>query len=352
MSFDHATMGQAWAAPGMDTRQWLSYGTVDESTEDQPSVLFKDSDGNPLPEGPRVMVTLQPSGITVPCRVGSFLAGVGEGSWFPFQDKDEVLVAVPEGNEQAGAVIITRLNQELDTWPTIVAGQDATTNTFGFWRLRTPFIIETAASFIIRSAQTTAQIGIDPTGQVIIADGDQNRLFIGPNGMEIGSGDGQTFMQVDIENKMVTIGAGAAHLVLKNADDAQGASQIFVPGSLNIGTAGAAGKGHAVTVEQLMAWTANILCGLAMSGAFMTPGAWSAASFPAGGVGLLNALFAAVLPAMVSPNAVGLGGAPGGNMTPLAAAFRGLLTAALSAPAPITDPTGLIPGFGRAALMY
>lgn len=116
----------------MDPRQWISMGTIDEDSEDARSIRFNDDDGAPLPTGPLVTVTLQPSGITVTCRVASFIAGVGESAWFPFQQKDEVIVAIPQGSERAGPVILGRLNQALDTFPAVVAGQDTSKNTFDF----------------------------------------------------------------------------------------------------------------------------------------------------------------------------------------------------------------------------
>src|SRR5579859_785093 len=120
--FDHAQYANAFRRPGMDTRQWVSYGTVDADTSDAKAIQFKDDDGNPSPYGPLVSVTLQPSGVSLPCRVLGQVAGNGEADYFPFLAGDEVLVLLPEGDERAGAVIVGRLNQEIDAWPLIVAG--------------------------------------------------------------------------------------------------------------------------------------------------------------------------------------------------------------------------------------
>src|ERR1700722_6710543 len=103
---DSTSMAHLFSHPGADTRQWLSYGLVCQAVAggDQ-SVRFTDDTGATLPQGVLVDVTLQPSGITVPCRVGAQSAGNGEGEFNPFGPGDEVLVAVPEGNERAGCVI-------------------------------------------------------------------------------------------------------------------------------------------------------------------------------------------------------------------------------------------------------
>ena len=95
--FDHATAGQAFAGPGMDTRQWVSYGQVDQDTQDSRCVVF-DPDLGPL-----VNVTLQPSGIPVVCRVLAPFAGQGESEYFPFISGDEVVVAITQGDERGRA---------------------------------------------------------------------------------------------------------------------------------------------------------------------------------------------------------------------------------------------------------
>ena len=106
-----ATHAQAYAAPGMDTRQWVSFGTVNLETPNQKSVAFTKE------YGPLVNVTLRPSAIPVVCRVSHEVAGAGEGEWFPFVGGNEVMVAIPEGDESAGCVIFGRLNQNRPVAP-------------------------------------------------------------------------------------------------------------------------------------------------------------------------------------------------------------------------------------------
>src|ERR1019366_2087115 len=135
--YDAGLAREAVAGP-IDTRQWVSYGTVSPETPDAKSTTFTKE------YGPLVNVKLHPTGIPVVCRVAHEVAGNGEGEWFPFIEGDEVIVLIPEGDETAGCVIMGRLNQEIDFWPTIVAGQDPRLNNFAFRRMRTPYIFETA----------------------------------------------------------------------------------------------------------------------------------------------------------------------------------------------------------------
>src|SRR5262245_23950415 len=105
----------------MDMRQWCSYGTVDPETDDEKSVEFTDD------YGPLVNVTIQPSGLPVRCRVASFVAGAGEGEWYPYIAGDEVIVMFPGGSE-LNAVIVGRLSNGLDKPAASVGGADPTEN--------------------------------------------------------------------------------------------------------------------------------------------------------------------------------------------------------------------------------
>lgn len=356
MTMDVITFSDAFARPGSDTRQWISLGTVDEDAPNARSVRFEDEDGNPLPTGPLVTVTLQPSGITVVCRVGSFFAGVGEGTWYPIQQKDEVLVALPQGDEMASPVIIARLNQALDTWPNVVAGQDAAGNTFGFWRLRAPFIIESAEAFLIRSAKTGSQIGIDGEGQVILNNGDKNNVFIGSDAISISSGDDVTFLQLNFSENRITAAADQARLEVA----ASGESILFCPGALNVGTSGMRGKGHAVTVEQvfnlLINWTillASPSFGSSTLASELTAAGKLLSSVPSAFPMQFDAALSAMLPTLVLPTPLPTPTTNGGGMFgfPLTFGPAGI-TAALLNPIPSTDPTGFVPGIGRAGFSY
>lgn len=333
---DESTIRSLFSGPNQDTRQWVSNGTVDISTPDAPSVRFKDENGKMLGTGPLVAVTLQPSGISIQCRVSNDCAGNGEGEWYPFVDKDEVIVVLAGGSEASGGVIVGRLNQEIDAFPDRVGGLDATENKFGFRRMRAPYIVETANSYLIRSAVTGSQIGIDPTGQVVINDASKNKIFFSPDVIDISTGDGNVFVQLHVEDKRLAMQAGDATFAL--AKD----TVMNVPGKLNIGTSGASGNGHAVTAEQVILMICNFWCVVAPTLSPAYPGLW-----PVAAVGILNSIVTAIA-AGASPTP--MGPLPGGNIaniSPGMAAFN----AGLANPLPQSDPTGLLPGIGRGGFL-
>lgn len=337
MSFDQVTAGHAFKGR---PEQWISYATVDPETADAPSVRFKDEAGNPLPYGPMVNVTLQPSGVSVPARCGFQVAGQQEGEWYPFVAGDELLVALPEGNERAGAVIISRLNQEIDRWPAIVAGQDSTKNTFGFRRMRTPFVVETAAAYLIRSAVTGSQIGIDSQGQVVINDGEQGTLAIGAEALGLTSGDGATFVNVFPPSKEVFLGADTATFLLSAS-----ASKFISQGSISFATQGGIPNQTAVTLEQVVALIINVLT------------AFGPTAFP---VGVLAAPTAAIIGPIMTAAIAALGtpaipadAVPGGVFATYPTVFGPTGAIALMLQNPIAnavaaiDVTGFVPGLGR-----
>jgi hypothetical protein len=320
--FDQATASQAFARPGQDTRQWVSLGLVDEDQPDAKSVQFKTADGQPLPEGPLVAVTLQPSGVSVVCRVASSCAGNGEGEWYPFVSKDEVVVVIPEGMERCGPIIIARCNNEIDAFPDVVAGQDPTTNTFAFKRLRSPYICESAGAILFRSALTGAQFGLDPTGQLIIGDGEKNSIVMSPSAMGLTSGDGDYLMQINLQDGEVTLAAKDAGLTISPTE-----SRFLSKGTLSFATSGLPGQalGHAITAEQAVILIMATLTSLGT----VIPGALVGAAVAGAATGILN------------------GAIPLATTLPLGP-FIPAVTAALSTP---PDPSGTLPGFGRAGYM-
>jgi hypothetical protein len=326
--------------------QWLTYGTVDKGNEGARSVQLEGKDGAALPYGPMVNVTLQPSGISVSCRVLTGVSGDGEAEYYPFVDGDEVLVGLPEGHERAGAVILGRLNQELDAWPGVVAGQDATKNTFGFRRMRTPFVVETAASYLIRSALTGSQIGIDSLGHVIMNDGERGNLVIGAEAIGFTSGDGDTFMQMFPPSKEINLGAGGATFLLSEDE-----SKFLSQGAISFATNGGMANGTGVTAEQVVALIINVLASLATNSSFtagpLASGAYSAA-LPGSAVSAIMTIMTPVLTAMASPTP--FAGPPGGNFAPFFGTVfgpAGLITAAESNPLAAVDVTGTTIGYGR-----
>lgn len=343
---DLATMSRAFAGPGMDTRQWVSYGIVDEGEN---SVRFVDENGAPLPTGPLVTVTLEPSHVTVPCRVAGHVAGQEEGEWFPFLPGDEVLVVVPEGDERAGCTIIGRMNQSIDRFPLKVAGQDVTKNTFGFKRLRTPYIIETSSSFMIRSALTGAGLTIDQTGNCYFISGDGHRFAMHASFLKLESEGGKNFLQIDpTENELLLQGGETTQFVLGKSSSA-----FFTMGTLDIGTGGVAGGGHAVTTEQMFATLLNFVVFLKSLGVSMAT--WDGAV--GGGPSAVDALYAPFITGAATPAVPFTGSVYGSVFTALPLSFGptgAILAGLLLGGALPPDPTGVIisPGIGRANLTY
>lgn len=341
--FDQQTYAKAM---GGHEKQWASYGTVDDDGSGNAKVVLTDDAGNPSPYGPLVICTLQPSGVSLPCRVSSMVAGDGEADYYPFVAGDEVLVVLPEGNERAGAVIIGRLNQELDKWPTVVAGQDSTKNSFGFRRMRAPYVIETSEAYLIRSAKTGSQIGIDGVGQVILNDGDKGKFVIGAEGIGFSDGDDSTLMQIYPADKQAMIVADTTSM-----NFAAGETKFISQGTISFATSGAIPNQTAVTAEQVVAFVMNVLAQLATTGSFTAGplGPTYAVAPPTSCQSAIAGIMAPVLAAMGSP--APLGPAPGGSFLE----FQGLgvfgqagaIQAAFNNPLAPVDLTGSIFGFGR-----
>lgn len=323
MAFDMATFGQALARPGLDTRQWISFATVDADTPDTRSVLFQDNNGDALPWAPQILVTLQPSGIAVPCRVASNLAGNGEGSWRPFVAGDEVIVAVPEGNEMAGCTIIGRLNQSIDIFPATVAGMDATKNTFAFDRMRCPYVLETTAGFLMRDATTGAALTVQSNGQVTLNSGDQHVLVMAADGLHLGLSGGLAGVDMDPDANSTTVRGETINLV------SSGMPNVY----------------HLMTTEAVV----NLLFNFMLAISTVTPGPLIGATLFASAIPIINAaLLTSVTPATgtILPFLAGLQAAFFAQNSPV------YLPAAIAADIsgnPAT--TGAFPGVGRTTIL-
>lgn len=250
---DHATAAAGFSFPGIDPRGWLSFGSVAPDSPDARSVSFEDEDGNPLPF-PIVAVVLQPSGTTVACRVASQGAGAGEGGWRPFLAGDEVVVGIPHGDERGGCVILGRVNNAADPFPTNVGGANPADNKVAFDRMRTPYILEVAQGYLVRNASTGAQFGIDQSGQVIMNDGDGTRIFLGADAAAITSISGDASIQIINQTDVVSLAAGDGTSSQMGSDASIGLDgwNFMTPGTINMGSAGLPGSGHAVTLEQVI----------------------------------------------------------------------------------------------------
>lgn len=334
---DLVTAREAHAGPGMDTRQWVSYGIVNGRNEDD--------DSGPIEFtkelGPMVEVTLQPSGIIVSCRVAGSVAGNGEGEYSPFLQGDEVVVLVPEGDEQAGCLIIGRCNNEIDAWPAQVAGQDATKNTFAFKRVRTPYIFETASSYLLYNATAKAFFSMSADGRITLTDAQGGYLALNPDFIGMQSADGKLLVQLDLQDNMLVLEANGTKLTLE-----KDASAFLSKGTLSIGTMGVSPLQHAATIEGMIAfldqWCSAMATAIsaALNPAIVTPSPGDPLG-PLIGTPLAALFYAGTAPAIQAA----LGTIAAATIAP----YSGGITGALSAKQ--DDPSGQTPGLGSPGIL-
>jgi len=317
VSYLDPSMMRESASGESDSRQWISYGTVEIETAGAKSVTFTKE------YGPLVNVKLHPSGVPVVCRVAHEVAGNGEGEWFPFLGGDEVIVGIPEGDEKAGCVILGRLNQEIDKFPTMVAGQSTNGNNFAFRRLRVPYIFETSASYLLRSAMTKAFLSIDAVGNITLSNADAAFLALTADFLGFQNGDADTLVQIDIEKKQVTMGANGAQMTLDKA-----LSFLYTQGILQFGTAGNKASWHATSIESVVA---------VLNALFIAVGA---------ATGGITPLTGATLAAAIT-TALGAGGALQAAAVMPVTPFLSMIQAALSQPM----VPGTTPGIGAPGLL-
>jgi len=242
----YGDMREMASGPGVDSRQWCSYGQVIGDANGSKSIRFNDEEGAALAHGVLIDVKLEPSRHEVPCRVLSSCAGNGEGEYHPFVAGDEVMVLVPEGNERAGCVIIGRLNNKHDVFPQKVAGMDVTQNNVGFKRHVFPFVVETSAGYTIRNAVTGSSFTIDQSGQVFITEGGTGAQFVmSPDVVSLMLNGSTVGFQIDVAAGIAMIKSNTATLVL---DDGAG-SKWQSTGTLSFSPCGNPGLNHVTTIE-------------------------------------------------------------------------------------------------------
>lgn len=293
-ALDQVSAAQAFSMPGMDPRGWVSYGLVNADTPSARNVLFNDETGAALPY-PLVIVTLQPSGITLPCRVSGRTAGAGTGSWNPFLEGDEVLVVVPQGDEREGGVIIGRMNQTLDTFPTLVAGNDTTQNNFAFDRHLEPYLLESGTALLFRVSATSSFLSLDQTGNVTLQDGEGNLFTMSQDFLGLQLKDGSTMLQISTTTGTLFMQAKGAQFLL----DPSGSGQILTQQMFSIGTSGNPPQWHATTIEAVLGLFQALSAILIPLGpAPLTGASLGALLNPAGMAAIIQA--AAVLPFTLS----------------------------------------------------
>jgi hypothetical protein len=290
--YDAGLAREAVAGP-IDTRQWVSYGTVSPETPDAKSTTFTKE------YGPLVNVKLHPTGIPVVCRVAHEVAGNGEGEWFPFIEGDEVIVLIPEGDETAGCVIMGRLNQEIDFWPTIVAGQDPRLNNFAFRRMRTPYIFETAGGYLVNSATTGAFFSISDTGTITLSNADKAFLTLTADFLGLQNKDADVLIQIAVEKKQIVLNVPGVSMVLDSLT-----THLYTLGTLQIGTSGAQAAWHATSIESVAVLLQALLTAIGAT----DPGPLTGAGLAGGAIALVNAALTAAAALPIAPLLTGVTG--------------------------------------------
>lgn len=279
---DQRSMAEAFSYPGIDPRSWVSMAIVETvQAETENPVEFDADDGQVY-----VNCVLKPSNIPCRARLGGAFAGPGEGFYSPFVGGEEVLLAIPEGDVKAGAVVLARLNNGYDGFPQgSVAGKDANTNTFTFMRSRPAITIESGASVMLRSASMGAMLQLAGTGTVTLRDGAADVLQISPDVFGYQNGEGTIIMQIDQNAMRYTLAVGKA-LVTLTGDTAQlnPQSVIQVPSTLTLAAAGASMNNaveHVISTEAM----ANVLTQYTTTFSATTSAAFTAAAAVAAAAG-------------------------------------------------------------------
>lgn len=328
-------------APGNDTREWISYATVRGGTgDDDPCVVFED-------DQPLVQILLHPSLKEARARVGMQVAGDGEADWNPFVPGDELLVAIPEGSERSGCVVLCRLCNSIDKFPSgSVAGQDPRKNAFAFRRSKTPRVDELNGPVLLRSAKTGGLISLDDAGVLTLRGGNPDDpdaaqpapgLQMGPDGISMQDASAKFGISIGPTSGALLVLVDDAVLSLSSSDGGK-PSMIGVPGALAIGTAGNPPLEHATSIEAVVGLELSLLTQIAAAFALIPP---SVGGAPGG------LPYAAALLTLVS---TGLSTviAQAGVLNPLSLAA---ITAALQAPKPNTPTGQLAPGVGSPGLL-
>jgi hypothetical protein len=291
---DLRTVGDGYSYPGIDPRTWISSATVDE---EEPVVFDAEL-------GPLVGVTLQPTKEQVRCRVGMGVAGRGEGEYYPFVAGDEVLVAVPRGDLREGGVILCRLCNSIDAFPTgSVAGQDPVTNSFGFRRQKAPHAHEVDGPYLVRQSSTGALLSMDGAGVMTLRGGDGGALQLSPDAFGFQSADARFVLQLDATGGRFTLKVDDSILTLSSSGASPEVSALAVPGLFSVSTATNPAAEHVLTTEAFF----NLLQALVTAIGAALPGPIAGAALAAGWAAIVQAaLLAAPALAQVPTTALAI----------------------------------------------
>jgi hypothetical protein len=307
--------------------RFLSFGTV----EDEDPVEFD-------PErGPLVNVALQPSRVTVRCRVGQSHAGAGEGEGSPFVAGDEVLVAMPSG-PRGDCAVLCRLSNKADAHPTTVAGQDSSKNRLSYRRRRCAHFEEYEGAYAVFSQPSGAFLSLSAEGNVTLraardrGDGERETvgaLQINEDMLGYQDKDGAHLLQLDRSAKRFTLRVSDSLLTVASG----GPSALLTTGALSISTVGNAAHEHAVSTEAV----ANIVTNVLMALGAANPGP------------ILGAALAGIAPTAV---ATGVSLAALAPLNPLvAAAVQAGFSSAVQKQAGVPGLGQSLPGIGCPGLM-
>lgn len=107
---DAGRLSKVVAAPGIDPRHWVSYGTVG-TVDDKGVINYDDTHAIYIgPEGVEVDVILEPSMLPVTCHYAGLYGGQAVTIMAPIKPGDRVLVTLPEGDFSGPPVIVAVLH--------------------------------------------------------------------------------------------------------------------------------------------------------------------------------------------------------------------------------------------------
>jgi hypothetical protein len=103
-SIDARDLAGIVSAPGIDPRMWVCEAIIRSISVD-------------ASEGVKADIYLMPWMLEETARVPCCYAGPGFGSYYPLQEGDEVLVACPDGDHNAGWAVVSRYHSPSDPPP-------------------------------------------------------------------------------------------------------------------------------------------------------------------------------------------------------------------------------------------
>jgi hypothetical protein len=241
------------------------------------------------------------------------------------------------------------MNNAIDKFPmNSVAGQDPTTNTFGFRRARTPMIQEYASPFTLRSALTGALLAFDNADVLTIRDNDEDdgstgALQLSPDVIGFQSADASMLLQLDLTGEHFIAQVKDAILSISSSTANPEQSMLNVPGSFALITGTNTAAEHATSTEATANMVANMIMALGAAIALANPGPITGATLAA----------QMALPIAGAAYATGIMAAAA---TPIDATIGAALFAAFQAQGAVQKPPAgpmgqVMPGIGCASLL-